>query len=57
MRMIATAAALAAFAFALPAAAQQRSAEEEAFRAIYQELVEIDTSPTTGNCTRLVYAS
>jgi acetylornithine deacetylase/succinyl-diaminopimelate desuccinylase-like protein len=56
MRMIATAAALAAFAFALPAAAQQRSAEEEAFRAIYQELVEIDTSPTTGNCTRAAEA-
>jgi acetylornithine deacetylase/succinyl-diaminopimelate desuccinylase-like protein len=28
----------------------------EAFRAIYEELVEIDSSPTTGSCTKLVQA-
>ena len=28
----------------------------EAFRAIYEEMVEIDSSPTTGSCTKLVRA-
>ena len=55
-RMLAAAAAVAAFALPATAAAQQRSAEEQAFRAIYEELVEIDTSPTTGNCTRAAEA-
>jgi acetylornithine deacetylase/succinyl-diaminopimelate desuccinylase-like protein len=29
----------------------------EAFRAIYEEMVEIDSSPTTGSCTKLVRAA
>ena len=29
----------------------------EAFRAIYEELVEIDSSATTGSCTKLVRAA
>ncbi len=29
----------------------------EAFRAIYKEMVEIDSSPTTGSCTKLVRSS
>lgn len=29
----------------------------EAFRTIYQEMVEIDSSPTTGSCTRVVRAA
>lgn len=33
------------------------AAGREAFRAIYQELVEIDSSPTTGSCTKLVRAA
>jgi acetylornithine deacetylase/succinyl-diaminopimelate desuccinylase-like protein len=31
--------------------------EREAFRAIYEELVEIDSSPTTGSCTKVVRAA
>jgi len=56
MRTWAAAAAFAACSAIAPAAAQERSGEEQAFRAIYQELVEIDTSPTTGNCTRAAEA-
>lgn len=32
-------------------------AERAAFRAIYEEMVEIDSSPTTGSCTRVVRAA
>lgn len=56
MRGIFAAAALAACGFAPAAFAQERSGEELAFRGIYEELVEIDTSPTTGNCTRAAEA-
>jgi len=38
------------------AASSEGPAGREAFRAIYQELVETDTSATTGSCTRLVRA-
>jgi len=30
---------------------------KEAFRALYQEMVEIDSSPTTGSCTKVVLAA
>jgi acetylornithine deacetylase/succinyl-diaminopimelate desuccinylase-like protein len=43
---------LALTASAAAAHAQTPDAERAAFRAIYEELVEIDTSPTTGSCTR-----
>jgi acetylornithine deacetylase/succinyl-diaminopimelate desuccinylase-like protein len=35
-------------------AAADADAGREAFRAIYEEMVEIDTSPSTGSCTKLV---
>jgi acetylornithine deacetylase/succinyl-diaminopimelate desuccinylase-like protein len=38
------------------AAAAQTSPDREAFRAIYEELVEIDSSPSTGSCTRAAEA-
>ena len=38
------------------AAAADTDPGREAFRAIYEELVEIDSSPTTGSCTKLVRA-
>jgi acetylornithine deacetylase/succinyl-diaminopimelate desuccinylase-like protein len=38
------------------AAAQTLSPDRQAFRAIYEELVEIDSSPTTGSCTRAAEA-
>jgi acetylornithine deacetylase/succinyl-diaminopimelate desuccinylase-like protein len=38
-----------------PALAQQ-DAGRAAFRALYQEMVEIDSSPTTGSCTKVVKA-
>ena len=38
------------------AAAQTLSPERQAFRTIYEELVEIDSSPTTGSCTRAAEA-
>jgi acetylornithine deacetylase/succinyl-diaminopimelate desuccinylase-like protein len=37
-------------------AAAQTTPDRQAFRAIYEELVEIDTSPTTGSCTRAAEA-
>lgn len=43
-------------AFAAAAQAQELTPERAAFRAIYQELVEIDSSPTTGSCTRAAEA-
>ena len=33
------------------------NAEKAAFREIYQEMVEIDSSPTTGSCTKVVRAA
>jgi acetylornithine deacetylase/succinyl-diaminopimelate desuccinylase-like protein len=36
--------------------AQEPTADRAAFRAIYEELVEIDTSPSTGSCTRAANA-
>ena len=39
------------------AAAQPTDAGRAAFRAIYEEMVEIDSSPTTGSCTKVVRAA
>lgn len=36
------------------ALAQTQQAGQSAFRALYEEMVETDTSPTSGSCTRLV---
>jgi acetylornithine deacetylase/succinyl-diaminopimelate desuccinylase-like protein len=50
---------LLAFVIALlagPALAQGEDPARQQFRAIYEELVEIDTSPTTGSCTRAANA-
>ncbi len=44
-------------ALALPAAAQAPRPDQLAFRAIYEEMVEIDSSPATGSCTRVVAAA
>ena len=41
---------------ATPALGQSPDAGRQAFRAIYQELVETDSSPTTGSCTKVVRA-
>jgi acetylornithine deacetylase/succinyl-diaminopimelate desuccinylase-like protein len=38
------------------AGAQELSPDRQAFRAIYEELVEIDSSPSTGSCTRAAEA-
>lgn len=48
--------ALAITAFGASAQAQQLTPERAQFRAIYEELVEIDSSPTTGSCTRAAEA-
>ena len=39
------------------AAAQQGDNGRAAFRAIYEEMVEIDSSPTSGSCTKVVQAA
>ena len=53
-----TLAASLAFAGALaPVASGSASAGRDAFRAIYEEMVEIDSSPTTGSCTKVVRAA
>lgn len=39
------------------ASAQPADAGRGAFRAIYEEMVEIDSSPTTGSCTKIVRAA
>ena len=39
------------------ASAQSTDTGRAAFRAIYEELVEIDSSPTTGSCTKVVNAA
>lgn len=43
-------------AFAATAHAQELTPDRAAFRSIYEELVEIDSSPTTGSCTRAAEA-
>lgn len=48
--------ALAITAFSGAAAAQELTPDRARFRAIYEELVEIDSSPSTGSCTRAVNA-
>lgn len=58
MRIATLAASLAFVAAITPAAsAQKADAGRAAFRAIYQEMVEIDSSPTTGSCTKVVKAA
>jgi acetylornithine deacetylase/succinyl-diaminopimelate desuccinylase-like protein len=47
---------LSLFAFGA-AHAQKADDGQAAFRAIYQEMVEIDSSPTTGSCTKVVRAA
>jgi acetylornithine deacetylase/succinyl-diaminopimelate desuccinylase-like protein len=41
----------------VPAAAQPPEANRAALREIYEEMVEIDSSPTTGSCTKVVRAA
>jgi acetylornithine deacetylase/succinyl-diaminopimelate desuccinylase-like protein len=43
--------------FTASAQAQNVDAGKAAFREIYQEMVEIDSSPTTGSCTKVVRAA
>jgi acetylornithine deacetylase/succinyl-diaminopimelate desuccinylase-like protein len=54
---IAPAAALTSVVFYASSAAADVDPGREAFRAIYEEMVEIDSSPTTGSCTKLVQAA
>ncbi len=56
MRAWVLAAAVAFVGFGARAEAQELTPERAAFRAIYEELVEIDTSPSTGSCTRAAEA-
>ena len=58
MRFRTLAASLAFVAAITPCAwSQQTDAARAAFRAIYEEMVEIDSSPTTGSCTKVVQAA
>lgn len=58
MRFTTIAASIAFVAAITPAATSQTSdAGRAAFRAIYEEMVEIDSSPTTGSCTKVVEAA
>jgi len=58
MRLKTIAASLAFVAAITPAASSQRQDDgRAAFRAIYKEMVEIDSSPTTGSCTKVVQAA
>src|SRR5262245_50307708 len=43
--------------FAATARAQEADVGMAAFREIYREMVEIDSSPSTGSCTRVVRAA
>jgi acetylornithine deacetylase/succinyl-diaminopimelate desuccinylase-like protein len=52
-----TAFAASAFLLANAALAQSPDAGRAAFREIYEEMVEIDSSPSTGSCTRVVQAA
>jgi acetylornithine deacetylase/succinyl-diaminopimelate desuccinylase-like protein len=49
--------AFAAMAFATTASGQGSADARAVFRAIYEEMVEIDSSPSTGSCTRVVEAA
>lgn len=49
-------AALAFVGLSATAHAQEMTPERQAFRALYEELVEIDSSPSTGSCTRAAEA-
>jgi len=55
MRALALSVAITLFGFGA-ASAQELAPDRAAFRAIYEELVEIDSSPTTGSCTRAAEA-
>lgn len=57
MRLKTIAASLAFAVAIMPSASAQQVAGRDAFRAIYKEMVEIDSSPTTGSCTRVVQAA
>lgn len=48
---------LAALLVATAAQSQTPDAGKSAFREVYRELVEIDSSPTTGSCTKVVRAA
>ena len=48
---------LSAFLIASAAQAETADAGKSAFREIYREMVEIDSSPTTGSCTKVVRAA
>ena len=48
---------LSAFLIASVAQAETADAGKSAFREIYREMVEIDSSPTTGSCTKVVRAA
>ena len=52
-----TASLIASVSLAAIAPAASADSDREAFRAIYEEMVEIDSSPTTGSCTKLVRAA
>jgi|CXWL01.1.fsa_nt_gi acetylornithine deacetylase/succinyl-diaminopimelate desuccinylase-like protein len=56
MNRIALAIAIAAACMLTPARAQQLTPELQAFRGLYEELVEIDTSEASGSCTRAAEA-
>ena len=47
----------AALLFSTAALAQNSDAGRAAFRDLYKEMVEIDSSPTTGSCTKVVQAA
>ena len=57
--LIASAAASLSLTFLVPAQAAPAAADpgREAFREIYKEMVEIDSSPSTGSCTKVVRAA
>ena len=48
---------LASLVFTTGAHARDTDAGKAAFRALYQEMVEIDSSPSTGSCTKVVRAA
>lgn len=57
MRLTTLATSLAFAAAITPTAFAQQVPGRDAFRAIYKEMVEIDSSPTTGSCTKVVEAA
>jgi len=48
---------VALFVISAAAHAQSADVEKAAFREVYQEMVEIDSSPSTGSCTKVVHAA